>query len=144
MDVRAFFAVSKASFTTDLGLLFLRVSFGLSLFIKHGFEKITGFGRMLQGFPDPFHIGIPLSLSIATASDVVAAVFLIVGFTTRPSAFFVACNILVAWLFVHHGMFFGKDADHGEVCVLYTCGFLAVLLCGPGRYSVDALLTAKF
>ena len=143
MDARTILAVSNDSSQTDLGLLFLRVSFGLCLFLKHGFEKVTGFGRMVQGFPDPFHIGAPLSLSIATASDVVAAVFLIVGFATRPCAFFVASNILVAWLFVHHGMFFGKDADHGEICVLYVCGFLAILLCGPGRYSVDALLTAK-
>ncbi|WP_263385595.1 DoxX family protein [Granulicella arctica] len=144
MDVRSILAVSKASYTTNLGLLFLRVSFGLSLFVKHGFEKITRFGRMVAGFPDPFHIGAPLSLSIATASDVFAAVFLVIGFSTRPAAFFVACNILVAWLFVHHGMFFGKDADHGEVCVLYICGFVSVPLCGPGRYSVDALLTARF
>ena len=143
MDARAIFTVNRDSSATDLGLLFLRTSFGISLFLKHGFEKITGFGKMLQGFPDPFHLGARLSLSIATASDMIAAIFLIVGFATRPSAFFVACNILIAWLFVHHGMFFGKDADHGEVCVLYICGFLAVLLCGPGRYSVDALLTAK-
>ena len=140
MHIRSVFAVNHDSFGTSLGLGFLRVSFGLSLFLKHGLEKITGFHRMAQGFPDPLHIGARLSLSIATASDAVAAIFLIMGFATRPSAFFVACNILVAWIFVHHGMFFGKGADHGEVCVLYICGFLAVLLCGPGRYSIDALL----
>ena len=50
MDVRAIFAASKACFTTDFGLLLLRVSFGLSLFLKHGLEKITGFGRMVPGF----------------------------------------------------------------------------------------------
>ena len=143
MNARSIFAVSRDSPVTGVGVLFLRVSFGLSLFLKHGVEKITGFNRMLQGFPDPAHIGTHLSLSIATASDVVAAVFVIVGFATRPSALFVAFNILVAWIFVHHGMFFGEAADHGEVCVLYVCGFIAILVCGSGRYSSDALLAQK-
>ena len=126
-----------------MGLLLLRLSFGVSLFLKHGVEKIAGFHQMLQGFPDPFHIGVRLSLLIATASDAVAAVLLTVGFATRPSAFFIACNIFAAWLLVHHGMFFGRDADHGEICVLYICGCLTVLLAGPGRYSMDALLGGK-
>ncbi len=143
MHVRSAFAVNQDSYGTGLGLCFLRVSFALSLFLKHGVEKITGFERMLYGFPDPLHIGTRLSLYIATASDVVAATFLILGFATRPSAFFAASNILVAWILVHHGMFFGKASDHGEICVLYICGFMAILLCGPGRYSIDALLGSK-
>ena len=143
MDIQSLFEVNKDSFGTGAGLLFLRASLGLSLFLKHGLEKITGFNKMAQNFPDPFHLGVRLSLSIATMSDVLAALCVIAGFATRMSAFFILCNILVAWIFVHRGHFFGKDADHGEVCVLYLCGFLAIVLCGSGRFSVDALLVGK-
>ena len=143
MNIHSLFAVNRNSLGTNLGLFFIRVAFGLSLFLKHGVEKITGFNRMAQDFPDPFHIGARLSLSVATVSDVVAAVLVIVGLAARPSAFFIVCNILVAWLFFHHAMFFGEQSDHGEVCVLYICAFSAVVMCGPGRYSIDALLSSK-
>ena len=143
MDLRRIFAVEPASRPIDMGLLFLRVSFGLSLLLKHGIEKVTGFSEMVKTFPDPFHLGLHVSLAIATTSDVIAAGMLIAGFATRPAALFVACNIGVAWVFVHKAQFFGPDADHGELCVLYLCGCLAVLLCGAGHFSIDARLNRK-
>lgn len=90
MHVQSAFAVIKTVLEPAWVYVFLRSSLALSLFLKHGVEKITGFERMLYGFPDPLHIGALLSLSVATASDVVAATFLILGFATRPSAFFAA------------------------------------------------------
>ena len=143
MTLRSIFATNEDSSGTGLGLLVLRASFGLSLFLKHGLEKLTGFTHMAKAFPDPFYLGPRLSLSIASMSDVLAALFLRAGFATRLSAAFIFLNILVAWIFVHGAQFFGADADHGEICVLYLCGTLAVLLCGAGRFSLDALLNRR-
>ena len=143
MTLRSIFAINDDSSGTGLGLLGLRASFGLSLLLKHGLEKLTGFTQMAKGFPDPFHLGPGISLSISFMSDVLAALFLIAGFATRLSAAFIFLNILVAWIFVHGAQFFGAGADHGEVCVLYLCGMLAVLLCGPGRLSLDAVFRAS-
>ena len=42
--------------STDLGLLVLRVGIGASLFLRHGWEKIVGFGHMAAHFPDPIGI----------------------------------------------------------------------------------------
>ena len=141
MDVRRIFAVDQPSRAIDVGLLLLRVSFGLSLFVKHGIEKITGFEVMSQGFPDPLHLGPAVSLAIATASDAIAASLLIVGLAARPSALLIACNVGVAWVFVHQAQFFGPKADHGEVCVLYLCGFLSIMVCGAGRLSIDFFIS---
>lgn len=141
MKYRAILSTGETSLGTDLGLLLLRASFGLSLFLKHGLEKITDFTQMAQVFPDPLHLGAHVSFAIAAASDVLAAVLLIAGFATRPAALFIACNIGVAWLFFHHAQFFGPHADHGELCVLYLCGFLSAALCGAGRFSMDALFS---
>jgi putative oxidoreductase len=123
----------------DLGLLLLRVAVGASLFLKHGWEKLSGFSRMAQHFPDPVHIGPVPSLTIALAGDAICSLLVILGFFTRPAAFFAACNIAVAWSMVHHFEFFGHGAgaDHGELCALYIAVFLALTIAGPGRYSLD-------
>ena len=51
MQVRSAFAINQDSYGTGLCLCFLRVSFALSLFLKHGVEKITGFEGMVPGCP---------------------------------------------------------------------------------------------
>jgi len=48
----------------------------------------------------------------------------------------------VARLFVHHLEFLGAS-EHGEVCVLYVSGFVAVAVAGAGRFSVDHLLSRR-
>ena len=122
----------------DLGLLLLRLGLGLSLFLKHGWEKPTHFSEMAAHFPDPLHIGAVPSLLFALVSDALCSLLVVVGLATRWAALAVVINIGVAWLFVHHAEFFGKHADHGEVCVLYIIGYLVLFVTGPGRHSMDA------
>jgi putative oxidoreductase len=127
----------------ELSLAALRVMFGLSLFLKHGVEKLFHFSRMLAVFPDPIHIGRLPSLLIATASDGVASILLIVGFCTRGAAAFIFANVLIAWLTVHQSLFFGPQADHGELCVLY-CAAMSVLIVSPeGRFSLDRMFSSS-
>ncbi len=64
MNYRAIFSTGKNALGTDLGLLLLRASFGLSLFLKHGLEKVTSFTQMAQVFPDPLHLGAHVSLRL--------------------------------------------------------------------------------
>ena len=121
----------------DWGLLCLRAWFGLSLFLKHGWEKPTNFAQMSQHFPNPLHVGPVPSLIFALASDAICSILVLLGFGTRWSALLVFVNISVAWAFVHHFQFFGRGADHGEAIVLYLGGFLAIAIMGPGRLSLD-------
>jgi putative oxidoreductase len=62
------------------------------------------------------------------------------GLATRWAAAWIFVNILVAWAFVHQFVFFGRGSDHGELIVLYLAAMLALMLAGPGKYSVDAML----
>ncbi|MHB8302202.1 MAG: hypothetical protein ACYDC6_05085 [Acidobacteriaceae bacterium] len=50
-------STGSASSGADIGLLLLRRALGLSLFLKHGAEKIMHFSRMSAHFPGPMHIG---------------------------------------------------------------------------------------
>jgi len=126
----------------DAGLLVLRLLAGGSLFIKHGWEKITTFPAMAAHFPDPIHIGLVPSLVVALIGDAICSVLVAFGFCTRWAALFAAVNIAVAWSLVHHFAFFKKpQGDHGELCVLYIITFLALFLTGAGRFSLDALIS---
>jgi len=124
----------------DAGLLVLRVIAGGSLLLKHGLEKVEHFGMMAAHFPDPLHIGAAPTLAIAMIGDFVCSILIILGLGTRWAAAWSFLNILAAWAFVHHFLFFGRGSDHGELIVLYLAAMLVLVLAGPGRYSVDAAL----
>ncbi len=124
----------------DWGLLGLRVWFGLSLFLKHGWEKPTNFAQMAQHFPNPFHVGPVPGLVFALISDAICSILVLLGLETRWAALWIFANIFIAWSFVHGFQFFGRGADHGEAMVLYLGGFLALAIIGPGRISLDCKL----
>ncbi len=138
---------STSSRYNDLGLLIMRVTVAGCLVLKHGVEKAFDFHTMATSralpFPDPIHIGVVPSLVIAMISDFICAILVILGFGTRWAAAFCFVNILVAWITVHHFSFFGRNGDHGEIIILMLGGFAGLILTGPGRYSVDALLTSQ-
>jgi putative oxidoreductase len=124
----------------DAGLLVLRVALCTSLFLKHGSEKIFNFSQMATHFPDPLHIGASTGLVFAMIGDSICSLLIVVGFATRWASLIAFTNIFIAWALVHHFLFFGHDADHGEIIVLYLAGLLNLFVAGAGKYSVDSLL----
>jgi putative oxidoreductase len=130
--------------SADFGLLMLRLMVGLSLFLKHGWEKPTTFAMMAAHFPDPIHIGAVPSLVFALISDAICSVLVMLGLATRWAALIVVINIGVAWSLFHHFIFFERpQGDHGELCLLYISVFLALLVTGAGRYSLDELIARR-
>lgn len=127
--------------STDSGLLVLRICMCLSLFLKHGTEKLFTFSSMAEHFPDPIHIGIVPSLIVAMVSDGICTLLIIAGFATRWAALWSFMSLFTAWAFVHHFMFFPKPGgDGGELIVVYLASLLAIFVAGPGRYSLDSRL----
>jgi putative oxidoreductase len=130
---------------TDAGLLILRVGAGLILFLRHGWEKVSPMALTNPHFPDPLHIGHNTTWVLAMLSDGVCSLLIVLGVGTRWLSFYCFFNIFVAWSLVHHFTFLGKTpgADHGELIGLYLVAFAALMVAGPGRYSVDAMLAEK-
>lgn len=139
-SLRNFFGADFLPSSPQLGLTFLRVATGATLFLHHGWEKRPSqWFAFMAHFPSLFHLGAPVTFLIAFFSDFVCSLLIILGFGTRWAAAFSFCNIFVAWAFVHHFAFLGRGpaADHGELIVLYLGALLAIFLGGPGYLSID-------
>ena len=126
--------------STDAGLLLLRIGTGVILFTRHGWEKVSILSLINPHFPDPLHIGHNTSWILALLGDGILSLLLVIGVGTRWIALYSFVVIFVAWAFVHHFTFLGKTpgADHGELIALYLSAFLALMVTGAGRYSIDA------
>ncbi|OUR94109.1 hypothetical protein A9Q84_17515 [Halobacteriovorax marinus] len=120
----------------NLGLLILRVSVGLIMFLQHGLPKLSKFTVLSSSFPDIMGIGSQVSLSLAVFSEFFCSIFLIAGLLTRWAAIPLICTMLVAILVVH-----GNDPFKvKELAVMYLVSYIVILITGPGEYAVDKFL----
>jgi putative oxidoreductase len=127
--------------STDLALLVLRVWFGASMAALHGWGKLTGFSAMSGRFVDPFGIGRPATLALATFGELVCASLLVLGLFTRFAALVLAITMTAAFWYGHGARLTG--AGNGELPFIYLGGFLALFVAGGGRFSLDAKIGAK-
>jgi putative oxidoreductase len=117
----------------DLGLLVLRVWFGLEMAFMHGLPKLM---KVLNGdmsFGDPLGIGVGVSLVLAVFGEFVCGILIAAGFFTRLACIPYIITMLVAGLLVHGGDPWGKIA----LPLMYVVAAIVLLITGPGRYSAD-------
>ena len=124
--------MSSGPLANDLGLLILRIVAG-AVMLTHGFPK---FQKILDGdlkFGDPVGLGEIPSLYLSTFAEFLCAILVILGLYTRLSLIPLIINMSVAFFIVHAADDFGTK----EKSILFLGMFLAIFLCGPGRFSVD-------
>jgi len=121
--------------SADAGLLVLRLWFGLSLLVLHGWDKLSGFQKMSGGFFDPLHVGHRNSLILALVGEVLCPTLLVLGLFTRFAALGCAINMSVAFFLIHKGALHG--GRNGEMAFIYLGAFVVVFIAGSGRYALD-------
>ncbi|MBT3738271.1 MAG: DoxX family protein [Candidatus Marinimicrobia bacterium] len=122
----------------DLGLLLLRLLPGYYFIANHGWSKITNpakweklgnaftkyFGELLV-FANPF-FGF-----LAAFSESICAILIFMGLFTRSSSFLALATMFIA-AFNHI-----TTTGSPEKAWLYFSIFFAIMLLGPGKYSLD-------
>jgi putative oxidoreductase len=122
--------------SANLALLALRVWLGLSMLLLHGWAKVVTFSTLASHFPDPFGLGSKTTLILAIFGEVACSALLTVGLFTRLAALGCAAAMATAFFAVHNSQFTGQHG--GELAFIYLAGFVALVLAGGGRFSVDA------
>ena len=120
------------------GLLLLRVGIGCFMLV-HGLAKLQGFAGTSEVFPDPLGVGSRLSLIMAIGAEVGCSLLLIFGLLTRLATVPLAFTMVVA-LFVIHA---ADPWKVKELAAIYLLVYVALLLTGPGGYSLDRLLFGR-
>lgn len=118
---------------TDLALLILRLGFG-GFMLTHGIPKIELLSDPSQ-FGDPIGVGNTASLILCLIGEVVAPIFLIIGFKTKIAAIPAIITMVVAAFVVHAA----DDLGTKEPALLFFFAFLVIFLAGPGKYSIDKM-----
>ncbi|MEE9364323.1 MAG: DoxX family protein [Cellulophaga sp.] len=122
----------NVSLKNNIGLALLRVVPSIMM-LTHGIPK---FKNMLNGdfeFSDPIGIGQSPSLFLTVIGEVICPILLIIGFKTRWVALPPAITMLVAALVV-----LGADPFNvKEKALLYAVFFIAIMILGPGKFSID-------
>ena len=122
-------------FSFNLATFILRIGLGV-LMIPHGYDKLVHFMQYKKDFYNLLGMGSTVSLAVVVFAELFCSVFLIMGLFTRVIAAILAIEMTIVVFSKHHGQVFG-EGEHG---MLYLTGYLAIVLLGPGRASLDGIL----
>ena len=141
-SAKKLFDTGGHSQVASVGLLILRLMVGVQMAAHHGVHKVLDFSAKATSFWDPFAIGSQYSLGLVTFAELGCAILLVLGLGTRLAAFplAVAMGVAAVWF---HLITKGHDIAQAELPLLYMGGALALLFLGPGRFSIDQMLTKK-
>lgn len=135
--MKKLFSTRCSDTSFSIATFILRVGAGSLMMVNHGWDKLIHFADKANKFADPFGIGSQASLSLTVFAEFFCAAFIILGLFTRLAAVPLVIAMSVAVFYAHNGEFFGK----GESAGLYLTCFLAIMFFGPGKASMDKLIS---
>lgn len=126
----------------DLGLLILRLGIGLGFMLVHGWPKISGGPQLWAKLGGSMsNLGITFAPEfwgfMASFTEFAGGILLILGLFTRPAAFFLAFNMIVA--LTQH--LTNLDPWNKVIYPIEMFSvFAAFIFLGAGKYSIDYLI----
>jgi putative oxidoreductase len=120
----------------NFSMLFLRIVFGLLILSKYGYTEMVKFADLQNSFYNFMGLGSRLSLLLAIFAETICALFIVLGLFTRLAVI----PLIIVMLVVIFGHDAGKPIQESELALLYLGAFVTILLCGPGRISIDGMI----
>jgi putative oxidoreductase len=118
----------------DITLLLLRLTFGLTMLVNHGWPKLMKLmGDEPIKFLDFMGMGPTIALMLAVFAEVFCSLLLMLGWLTRLACIPLIFTMLVAIFKVH----WGDPFSDLEGAILYLIVYLCIFIAGPGWYSLD-------
>ena len=136
--MKKLFSTSYSATAFDISILILRIAVSITM-IHHGYGKMTHFSEMQDKFMNFMGLGPAISLGLTIFAELFCSILVLVGFMTRLAL--VPCIITMAV-----AVFIAHDADifdKGELAALYLIVYTSLIFIGPGRYSIDGLISQK-
>lgn len=118
----------------NLATLLLRLGCG-GLIIHHGYSKLVNFAQYKTQFMNFLGLGQSTTLGLVIFAELVCGALLLIGLFSRLACVPLIITMCVALFKVHGGQIFGE----GEMAALYLAGYLALIIMGPGKISVDGM-----
>lgn len=103
--------------------------------------KLKNFGGIVEWFTS---MGLPLpklNAFLATGTETAGFVLIFLGLATRIISIPLMIVMIVAITTVHLGNGFEAGNNGFEIPVYYMLMLFSLLITGPGKYSLDALIT---
>ena len=134
--MKKFLSIKYSNNSFNIALLFTRLFFGATMMVIHGYHKLTHFADKKNSFVDFLGLGSTATLSLVVFAEFFCAAFIILGLFTRFAAIPLCIAMGYACFVTHHGDVFGD----GESSLQFLSVFFLLLLCGPGKYSIDGMI----
>lgn len=130
-------------FLPQLGLRFLLAyEFWEAGVAKHQGEN--WFANIHDQFPFPFSsVPVEISWMLATWTELLGAVALVVGLGTRFFSVSLVILTLVAWASVHAGSGYNVCDNGFKLPLIYLVMFMPLIFSGPGKASLDYLIARR-
>lgn len=122
----------------DLALLMYRIGISAALFFVHGLPKLINYEQTVLMIPDPFGLGGTVNTILAIVVNGFCAIMVALGWYTRLFILPIL-GLTLTGLFVVH---IGDPLKVVDVPFMYSIAFAFLLICGPGNYSFDGMLSA--
>jgi len=129
-------SVKYSATAFNISFLLLRLILGITMCMNYGYGKLVNFADKKDSFINLFGIGSTTTLALVVFAEFFCAIFLVLGLFTRFAVLPLIITMGYAFFVSGNGNLF----DKGELPALYLSGFLAILLCGPGKISVDGMV----
>ena len=128
---------------SDIPLLMFRIGMGIGFYKPFMFKLQNS--EAFYCWLSCHHFACPKFAQIlTTVLQGFAVALLPLGLLTRIVSFFLFIMVMTAMVYVHWEHGYSASGDGVELCVYYGLILLTLVIRGPGRFSCDTIIAAKY